>query len=59
MLDFVNVVDKDQRMHDTRQVCHLCINHYAAQLFVSIFLHLKMEMIMQFPASNNEKYDDV
>ena len=32
------------------------INSSAAELFVSIFHHLKLELLTQFPASNDEKY---
>ena len=28
----------------------------AAEFFVSIFPHLKLELLTQFPASNDEKY---
>ena len=28
----------------------------AVELFVSIFRHLKLELLTQFPASNDEKY---
>ena len=28
----------------------------AAELFASIFRHLKLELLTQFPASNDEKY---
>ena len=34
----------------------LIINPYAAELFVSIFHNLKLELLTQFPASNDEKY---
>ena len=30
--------------------------YYPAELFTSIFHHLKLELLAQFPASNNEKY---
>ena len=30
-------------------------NPYAAELFVSIFRHLKLELLTQFPASSDEK----
>ena len=32
------------------------INPCFAELFVAIFHHLKLELLTQFPASNNEKY---
>ena len=31
------------------------VNPYTAELFASIFRHLKLELLTQFPASNNEK----
>ena len=32
------------------------LTSYAAELFASIFHYLKLELLTQFPASNNEKY---
>ena len=35
---------------------NLLIKPYSAELFASIFRHLKLELPSQFPASNDEKY---
>ena len=32
------------------------VNENAAELFVSIFRHLKLELLTQFPASKDKKY---
>ena len=31
-------------------------NFCPAELFVCVFIHLKLELLTQFPASNDEKY---
>ena len=36
--------------------CHALVNPCPAELFQIIFRHLKLELLTQYPASNDEKY---
>ena len=47
----INSVREGRRSDQTTFI----INPFVAELFVSIFRHLKLELLTQFPDSNDEK----